>query len=54
VRALLAAHGFVDIVSRRDLAGIERCSGGRLTMPRGLPGQRDLACDAGAPGATVK
>jgi release factor glutamine methyltransferase len=54
VRALLAAHGFSAVASRLDLAGIERCSGGRLTMPRGLPGQRDLACDAGAPGATVK
>ena len=29
VRALLAAAGFVDVASRRDLAGIERCSGGR-------------------------
>jgi release factor glutamine methyltransferase len=30
VRALLHAHGFVDVQSRHDLAGIERCSGGRL------------------------
>ena len=29
VRALLAARGFADAGSRRDLAGIERCSGGR-------------------------
>lgn len=29
VRALLIAAGFEDVQSRRDLAGIERCSGGR-------------------------
>jgi len=29
VRALLQAAGFADVQSRRDLAGIERCSGGR-------------------------
>jgi len=29
VRALLVAAGFVDVGSRRDLAGIPRCSGGR-------------------------
>lgn len=29
VRALLVARGFVDVQSRQDLAGIERCSGGR-------------------------
>ncbi|MGZ5271081.1 MAG: peptide chain release factor N(5)-glutamine methyltransferase [Ramlibacter sp.] len=29
VRALLLAAGFADVGSRRDLAGIERCSGGR-------------------------
>ncbi|MGE0330738.1 MAG: peptide chain release factor N(5)-glutamine methyltransferase [Ramlibacter sp.] len=29
VRGLLAAHGFVQVASRRDLAGIERCSGGQ-------------------------
>ena len=29
VRSLLAAAGFQDVSSRRDLAGIERCSGGR-------------------------
>jgi len=29
VRALLAARGFVDVRSARDLAGIERVSGGR-------------------------
>ena len=30
VRVLLAAAGFVDIENRRDLAGIVRCSAGRL------------------------
>lgn len=30
VRALLRAAGFAEVSSRRDLAGIERCSGGRL------------------------
>jgi release factor glutamine methyltransferase len=29
VRGLLAAAGFTEVASRRDLAGIERCSGGR-------------------------
>ena len=29
VRQLLRAKGFVDVQSRQDLAGIERCSGGR-------------------------
>lgn len=29
VRALLGAQGFQDVGSRTDLAGIERCSGGR-------------------------
>lgn len=29
VRALLAAAGFQEIASRQDLAGIERCSGGK-------------------------
>ena len=29
VRALLAQSGFTEVVSRRDLAGIERCSGGK-------------------------
>ena len=32
VRALLAAAGFGDVATRRDLAGMDRCSGGR--MPR--------------------
>ena len=31
VRALLVDAGFSDVQSRRDLAGIERCSGGRWT-----------------------
>ncbi|MGB3068042.1 MAG: peptide chain release factor N(5)-glutamine methyltransferase [Ottowia sp.] len=30
VRALLAAAGFEQVQSKHDLAGIERCSGGRL------------------------
>lgn len=30
VAALMAAHGFVDIDHRRDLAGHVRCTGGRL------------------------
>lgn len=34
VRALLAVRGFADVQSRRDLAGIERCSGGRWRGPR--------------------
>jgi release factor glutamine methyltransferase len=29
VTRLLADAGFVDIASRRDLAGIERCTGAR-------------------------
>ena len=33
-RVLLAAHGFEGVLSRRDLADIERVSGGRLTAPR--------------------
>jgi release factor glutamine methyltransferase len=31
VRALLLEASFNDVQSRRDLAGIERCSGGRCT-----------------------
>jgi len=34
VRSLLQQAGFVDIDSRKDLAGIERCSGGRLPVAR--------------------
>ncbi|MEN9418749.1 MAG: protein-(glutamine-N5) methyltransferase, release factor-specific, partial [Pseudomonadota bacterium] len=30
VQALLAAHGFSDIRTRPDLAGLPRCTGGRL------------------------
>ena len=30
VRALLAGAGFIEVHSRRDLAGMERCSGGKL------------------------
>jgi len=33
VRQLLLTEGFVDVQSRRDLAGIERCSGGRWPGP---------------------
>jgi release factor glutamine methyltransferase len=29
-RALLQGHGYHDVISRRDLAGIERASGGRV------------------------
>lgn len=31
VRALLAANGFEAVETRRDLAGLERCTSGRLT-----------------------
>ncbi len=34
VRALLQATGFTDVRSRTDLAGIERCSGGRWPQGR--------------------
>lgn len=33
VHQLLQAQGFVAVQSRRDLAGIERCSGGRWPFP---------------------
>lgn len=33
VRALLESAGFMDVRSERDLAGIERISGGRLALP---------------------
>lgn len=33
VRALLASRGFTSISSERDIAGIERCSGGQWTGP---------------------
>jgi release factor glutamine methyltransferase len=33
VRQLLHAKGFVQVQSRKDLAGIERCSGGRWLGP---------------------
>jgi release factor glutamine methyltransferase len=54
VRALLAAHGFVDVASREDLASIERCSGGRRAAPSGLPTGEDLGPATGAAAATVK
>lgn len=34
VRALLLAQGFEAVSSRKDLAGIERCSGGRWPLAR--------------------
>ena len=34
VRQLLQVNGFVDVQSRQDLAGIERCSGGRWPTSR--------------------
>lgn len=37
VRRLLAEHGFVDVDTRRDLAGIERCTGGRWPFARPGP-----------------
>ena len=42
VRTLLAQRGFVQVQSRPDLAGIERCSGGQW------PGQAKLATGSGA------
>jgi release factor glutamine methyltransferase len=33
VRELLQARGFTQVQSRRDLAGVERCSGGRWLLP---------------------
>lgn len=33
VRHLLTASGFVQVQSRHDLAGIERCSGGQFSLP---------------------
>ena len=33
VRALLSSRGFEEVQSRRDLAGVERCSGGRMAGP---------------------
>lgn len=37
VRALLHEHGFAQIQSREDLAGIERCSGGQWPQPANSP-----------------
>ena len=34
VRQLLQENGFIDVQSRQDLAGIERCSGGRWPTSR--------------------
>jgi release factor glutamine methyltransferase len=33
VRQLLQVKGFVEVQSRKDLVGIERCSGGRWPFP---------------------
>jgi hypothetical protein len=33
VRERLAAAGFAAVATRRDLAGLERCSGGRRPTP---------------------
>lgn len=38
VRALLGAAGFSEVQSRQDLAGIARCSGGRLVLEHLLHG----------------
>jgi release factor glutamine methyltransferase len=35
VRGMLAAAGFVGVQTRRDLAGLERCSGGHRPRPEG-------------------
>jgi release factor glutamine methyltransferase len=32
VQALLREAGFVQVQSRRDLGGIERCTGGQLAV----------------------
>ncbi|MCP3720604.1 peptide chain release factor N(5)-glutamine methyltransferase [Paraburkholderia sp. CNPSo 3281] len=40
VRALLEHAGFKDVRSERDLAGIERISGGRLPLPAGQESSR--------------
>jgi len=37
VRTLLAQAGFTEVASQRDLAGIERCSGGRWPGPGVTP-----------------
>lgn len=37
VRTLLAQAGFTEVTSQRDLAGIERCSGGRWPGPGPIP-----------------
>lgn len=50
VRDLLAARGFVDVVSSDDLAGIARCSGGRW---HALPNQ-DLPAAADAERLAMK
>ena len=50
VRDLLAARGFVDVVSSADLAGIARCSGGRW---HAMPNQ-DLPAEADAERVAMK
>jgi release factor glutamine methyltransferase len=37
VRALLAKAGFVHVQTRQDLAGLDRCSGGRMSGPLQAP-----------------
>jgi release factor glutamine methyltransferase len=37
VRALLAEAGFRDVHTRQDLAGLDRCSGGRMSRPMETP-----------------
>ena len=46
VRGLLAAAGFEQMASRRDLAGIERCSGARRPALAGQPAAAAVALTA--------
>ncbi len=48
VREMLAARGFEDVISRDDIAGIARCSGGRWQAVRNqdLPSASDAECVA--------
>jgi release factor glutamine methyltransferase len=45
VRALLAAAGLEQVASRRDLAGVERCSGARRPQWAGQPATRSPDMD---------
>ena len=40
VRALLRRHGFAAVQTRRDLAGLERCTGGQRCAALGIAGQQ--------------